>query len=76
MTLVEFPNIQYKMSYKGCTKVMNYFRTQNINYPRYIVDSPGYGYLGMKGKSGDKLKRMISKYARESSRYPTLIETL
>lgn len=53
---------------QGCTKVMNYYRIANVNYMRHVVDSPGYGYLGMKTKSGDRLKRMIAKYARESSR--------
>lgn len=47
---------------------MNYFKIANLNANRFIVDSPGYGYLGMQTSSGDKLKKMIAKYARESSR--------
>jgi GTP-binding protein EngB required for normal cell division len=47
---------------------MNYFRIGNLNANRNVVDSPGYGYLGMQTSSGDKLKKMISKYAKESSR--------
>lgn len=58
---------------QGCTKVMNFYRTENKNFLRYVVDSPGYGYLGMKTKSAEKLKRMIAKYAKESSRWDLFI---
>lgn len=53
---------------QGCTKAMNYFKLGNRSEQRFIVDSPGYGYLGMKKISGDKLKTMIAKYLKESSR--------
>ena len=47
---------------------MNYYKVANRSEPRYVVDSPGYGYLGMKKQSGDKLKNMLAKYLKESSR--------
>lgn len=57
-----------KSKHAGCTKSLNYYRLESANQERYIVDSPGYGYLGMKQESGEKLKKMIALYARDSSR--------
>lgn len=51
----------------GTTKSLNYYRIGKQD-KRYVVDSPGYGYLGMKKTSGEKLIKMILKYNRESSR--------
>lgn len=52
----------------GCTKTLNYYRIAAMNSEHFVVDSPGYGYLGMKNTSGEKLRKMIAKYARDSSR--------
>lgn len=41
---------------------------KNGGVNHFIVDSPGYGYLGMAKTSGEKLKKMIIKYSKESSR--------
>lgn len=59
---------QYTTTDKGTTKTLNYFKVANKNVNRCIVDSPGYGYLGMAPRSGLKLIDMITKYAKESSR--------
>lgn len=57
-----------KSKHAGCTKTLNYYQLQSATDERYVVDSPGYGYLGMKRESGEKLRKMIALYSRDSSR--------
>lgn len=52
----------------GTTKTLNYYQLGFKRYPKYLVDSPGYGYLGMKKQSSEKLINMIKSYDRNSSR--------
>lgn len=51
----------------GTTKSLNYYQVGRMG-SKFVVDSPGYGYLGMKKASGEKLIKMILRYNKESSR--------
>ena len=51
----------------GTTRSLNVFEILKNN--AYIVDSPGYGFLGVKSMRGKKLHGLFRKYLMESSRF-------
>ena len=55
----------------GTTRSLNVFEILKNN--AYVVDSPGYGYLGMKSKRGKKLHNLFRRYLMESSRLCRII---
>lgn len=47
---------------------MNYYPVSAKNVSRFVVDTPGYGRMGVNKDAGKRLKSMLAKYIRESSR--------
>ena len=51
---------------QGTTRSLNLFEIVKNN--AFVVDSPGYGYLGMKSLRGKRLHNLFRKYLLESPR--------